>query len=46
MFDPPYSIFPNTTAFSPAFTILPEIPTISLIDFGLGFENKISLTFW
>ena len=25
--------------FSPAFTILPEIPRISLIDFGLFSEN-------
>ena len=37
-FDPPYSKFPATITSSPALTILPEIPSISLIDFGFCFE--------
>jgi hypothetical protein len=38
-FEPPYSKSPATMILSPALTILPEIPSISLIDFGLFSEN-------
>src|SRR3989344_6942316 len=36
--DAPYSKFPATLTLFPALTILPDMPRMSRIDFGCGFE--------